>query len=1015
MNLTRISLSNPVAVLVAVILAILFGTISLSRLPVQLIPEVEKPEITIKTNWRAAAPEEIESEIIEPQESVFRGLPGMTKILSRARRGRGEITLTFSVGMDMQRALLEVLNRLNRVPFYPDDAEEPVISSVGGDSRAIAWFIFKPVEGNDRPIASYQTFMEEVVQSRFERVPGVAMSEVRGGRQREVRITFDPYKAASLGIELPKVTRMVTGSKDTSAGNADVGKRRYTVRFAGKYDVDELGGMVLEWRDGRPVLLQDVAHVEVTYADRDGFVVQNGEAAMAVNAHRETGVNVLEVMYGLRQAVIELQDGPLKRAGLQAEQVYDETTYIDRSVELVIGNLLLGVALAVGILWWFLRKFRATLLVALAIPVSIFTTFILLDAGARTLNVISLAGLAFAVGMVLDAAIIVLENIVRLREEGKNPDEASQKGTTQVWGALLASTVTTVAIFLPVVFLKEEAGQLFADLALTIAVAIIFSLIAAVTVLPTAARQWLANTSMEDPHKNWWQGATSGIMRITDTPRKRWGWIIGLIALPAVLVVTLMPDKAYLPEGSRNLVFAFVLAPPGTNVDTLDNEMVQVVAKRMQDYVDGKKQPGVLNYFFVVFNGGAFMGVRAQDVDQTDALIPLMFRVLGGFPDTMAFPRRTSIFGRSDAESSIEINIQGNSLDSLLDAAQAGSQAIQRELNVRPRPFPSLDLAEPELRLNPVERRISEVGWTRAEMAGVVRAFGDGMYVGDYFDGTQRLDVILRGDDWQTPEDLTAMPVATPLASVVPLGELVDLERTAGPQEIRRVDRRRTITLQLKPPENMSLEETIARLKRDVEPAIMEFLPEDGQLSYAGTAEKLGQALTSMGGTFLLAIVILYLIISALFRSFSDSLLVLLTIPLATTGGVIALNLANLVTFQPMDLLTMIGFIILLGLVVNNAILLVHQTRSAEREGVMRREAVAQAVRYRLRPILMSTLTSIFGMLPLLLIPGAGSELYRGLAAVIVGGMALSTVFTLVLLPSLLRLGESPEVAKTAS
>lgn len=1008
MNLTKHSLNNPVAVFVAVLLAILFGVISFSRLPVQLTPEVEKPEITISTTWRAAAPEEIEADIIEPQEKVLRGLPGMTELTAKAQRSRGEITITFQVGMDMQRGLLEVLNRLNRVPFYPEDVEEPVISSVGGNSRAIAWFILKPLPGNDRHIASYQDFIEEVVQTRFERVPGVALSEVRGGRENEVRITFDPYKAASLGIQLPKVAVLAGGANDVSAGSADVGKRRYTIRFAGKYDLDELGNMVLEWREGHPIRLRDVAEVRLAQVDRSSFVIQNGEAAMAVNAHRENGVNVLEVMEQLRIAGDELREGPLKRAHLSFEQVYDETIYIDRSIDLVRTNLGLGIVLAVGVLWWFLRRFRATLMVAVAIPVTILASFIILDAAGRTLNVISLAGLAFAVGMVLDAAIVVLENIVRLRENGKQSDEAALLGTSQVWGALLASTVTTVAIFLPVVFLEEEAGQLFADLALAIAVAICFSLIVAVTVLPAAANKWLAHSNMEDPHAHWWRGSTRFIMWLTNTSWRRFFWIFSLIALPIYLAFLFLPKADYLPEGNRNLVFAFILPPPGINIDTLEKEMGFVVAERMQPYVDGTEDLVVDNYFFVIFNGGAFMGVRAKDPSRTDELVGLINRVIQGFPDTMAFAKRSSLFGGFGSGRTIDINIQGRDIESLLQAAQAGFGTIRGALpGSSVRPFPGLDLANPELRLLPDERRIAEAGWDRSQLANIVRSLGSGLYVGDYFDGEQRLDVILRSELWQTPEELAAIPLATPNSGVLPLGELVQLQRTAGPEEIRRIDRRRTITLQVTPPTEMSLEEAIALLRDKVEPVITSLLPEDGTVEYSGTADQLETALLSMGGSFLLAIIILYLLISALFRSFKDSLLVLMTIPLATIGGVLALAILNTFSFQPMDLLTMIGFIILLGLVVNNAILLVHQTRAAEREGLHRSAAVEQAVRLRLRPILMSTLTSIFGMLPLLVVPGAGAELYRGLAAVIVGGMCLSTLFTLILLPSLLRIGEN--------
>jgi hydrophobic/amphiphilic exporter-1 (mainly G- bacteria), HAE1 family len=1007
MKLTRLGLGNPVAVVVGVLLAILFGLISLDRLPIQLTPEVERPQITINTNWRAAAPEEVESEIIEPQEDVLRGLPGMTEILARAQRGRGSITITFQVGTDLRRALLEVLSRLNRVQRYPADANEPTISSIGGRSRAIAWFILKPLPGNERDVASYQDFVEEVVQTRFERVPGVALSEVRGGRERELRITFDPYKAASLGIELPKVAALAGGAKDTSGGFADVGKRRYTLRFAGQYQVDDLGEMVLDWREGSPVYLRDVADIEVRMVDRSGFVIQNGVAAMAVNAHRETGVNVLQVMAGLHEAANELREGPLKRAGLSFEQVYDETRYIDRSINMVSNNLMLGVLLAVGVLWWFFRKFRATLMVALAIPICVISTFMLLDAAGRTLNVISLAGLAFAVGMVLDAAIVVLESVVRLRERGMSSEQAADEGTRKVWGALLASTATTVAIFLPIVFLQDEAGQLFADLALTIAATVSISLLVAVTVLPAAAATWLRNTNMHDPHKHWWDAGSDFVMRLTDTPRRRMLWIVGLISVPLAVAVWLKPEADFLPNGNRNLVFAFILPPPGSSIDTLEAELGKVVAERMQPYIDGTAEPKVDNYFFVAFARGVFMGARTVDPDKSDELVPLINRLIGSFPDTIAFARRSSLFSGFGGGRTVDIDIQGSNIESLLNAAQAGFAAVMETISGRPpRPRPGLDLAEPELRLIPDERRISEAGWNRAEMSQIIRALGDGLFVGDYFDGQQRLDMILRGQQWQTPEQLGATPLATPNSGVLPLSELTQVVRTAGPSELRRINRRRTITLEVKAPEDLSLEQTMNVLKEQVNPQIEPLLPEDGEIHYSGTAEKLDVALQSMSSSFLLAIAILYLLMSALFRSFRDSLLVILAIPLATVGGVLALQLVNMFVTQHMDLLTMIGFIILLGLVVNNAILLVYQTRAAEREGLARRDAVSQAVHLRLRPILMSTLTSIFGMLPLLLMPGAGTELYRGLAAVIVGGMSVSTVFTLILLPSLLRIGE---------
>jgi len=1021
-DLTRPALDNRVAVMVAVLLVGLFGAISLYRLPVQLTPEVQEPEITVSTPWRAAAPEEVEAEIIEPQEDAFRGLPGMTRLVATAQRGQGVINITFAVGTKMDRALLEVLNRLNRVPRYPADADEPVINSIGGDSRPIAWFIIKPLPGNDRDIQSYQDYVEEVVQTRFERVTGVAQSEVYGGRREEVRVTFDPYRAASLGVQLPVAAELAGGADDVTSGFTDVGKRRYTVRFAGKYNVAELADLIVEWRDGRPVHLSDVADVAVRMVDRDSFVIQNGQRSMAVNAQRETGVNVLQVMDGLRAAADELRDGPLKRAGLGIEQVYDETEYIDASIAMVQTNLLIGMLLATAVLWWFLRRFRATLMVALAIPICLLASFNFMFATDRTLNVISLAGLAFATGMVLDAAIVVLENIVRLRERGLGPLEAAYQGTTEVWGALLASTATTVAIFLPIVFLQEEAGQLFADLALAITGAIICSLLVAVAVIPAASSRWLAHAEFTDPHHTWWERLSDSVMRLTATPLRRWSWIAGLIVVPLALIVLAFPKMGYLPEGNRDLVFAFILPPPGANIETIEKEMGGVISAAMAPRIRGEKEPGVENYFFVAFPGGVFMGARTKDADDTAKLVPLINGIIRGFPGTFGSAFRASLFGGFGG-AAIDMDIQGRDIDAVLAAARAGygiaSGAIQGSSI---RPIPGLDLAEPELRIVPDERRIAEAGWNRVTMAQVSRALGDGLFVGEYFDGERKLDVVLRSQPWHTPEELGAIPLATPNAGVQPVSELTQLVRTAGPDQLQRIDRRRTATLRISLPDGVSLEEGINTLKTEVEPKIMGMLPEDGAIVYSGAAEKLGSAIESMSGSLVLAIIILYLLMSALFRSFIDSLLPVVVIPLALVGGVLALDalivwlkvVPDLPVKQELDLLTMIGAIILLGLIVNNAILLVHQTRAGEREGLSRTEAVSQAVHRRLRPILMTTLTSIGGMLPLLLNPGAGTELYRGIAAVIVGGMAVSTAFTLILLPALLQLGSSTREAVPA-
>ncbi len=1012
--LTSSALRNPAGAAVGIAIILFFGLFSLKKLPIQLFPDIENPQITIQTGWRGASPKEIESEIVEPIEDVLQGLPGVKEMSSNANAGGAWINLQFDIESDMQKAMLDVISRMSRLQPLPRDSNPPTVSlgGGGGGTPALTWFFLQVLPGNEKTVEEYIPFAESVIRPKIESIPGVARVSVGGwsaiGTQ-ELVIEFDPYRAAQLGIEIPAVAAALNQSEDISAGFVDVDRRQYTVRFAGRFSPEQLSALVLEWRDGSPVRLGDIADIDIKHLDRRDLARQNGNPGVGIRIDREVGANVLETLNRVKVAVEELREGPLKKRQLDMQQSFDASVFIYRAINLVSGNLVLGVLLAVGILWWFLRRYRATLIVAMAIPISLFGTFIVLNATGRTLNVISLAGLAFAVGMVLDAAIVVLENIVRLREKGLKPFDASLKGAGQVWGALLASTATTVAIFVPVVFLKDVEGQLFGDLALTIAIAVVISLVVAVAVVPLAAKTWLTDSALQDHHASLWNRITNFVMNLTSTSAKRWRVIVGLISVPLVATYLLLPDLDYLPPVKRDAVDTWFQFPPATNIDVIDKEVISVIEERMQPYIDGVKEPALKNYYILVWPGGGTMGARVKDQSRVKELEKLVNEEFtANIPDLRAFSTQGNLFGAFGGDRSIPIHLQSRDTTAITQIAEEAMGWLREALpEAQVRATPSLHQAEPELRLIPMDRSIQEKGWTRRDVGSVVRAMGDGLYVGEYFDGVKRLDIILRSKKWLNPEELESTPLVTGNGSVVPLSELVDVKRTVGPDRVRRIDRRRTITLDVVPPENMSLERAITTIKKEIEPRLLEALPEDGNIIYGGSADSLKEVLATMGENFAVAIGILFLLMSALFRSLKDSALVVLAMPLATVGGMAALQLLNLVSFQPLDLLTMIGFIILLGLVVNNAILLVHQTRSAEREGVSRHHAVEQALRLRLRPIFMSTMTSIFGMLPLLLMPGEGSVIYRGLAAVIVGGMLCSTLFTLILLPCFMRMGES--------
>ncbi|MBU2895083.1 efflux RND transporter permease subunit [Colwellia sp. D2M02] len=1010
MKFTKSALASPAAVAVGIALILLVGLLSLFKLPVQLFPDIERPQISIETFWRAASPKEIESEIIEPQEQVLRGIAGLSSMNAFANRGAAFINLSFDIDTNMDQTLIEVISRMTRVANLPRDARPPRImlgGGGGGNTPALTFFFLQALPGNNLDINDYIDYANDVIRPRLEAIEGVASVQANTGQVREeLQIRYDPIKAAELGIEIPALIRLVTASNDVSGGFVDVGKRQYTLRYNGKYDVEELSQLVLEARGGRNIRLSDIATVSVQRNDPQGVAVQNGNPAFSMRINRANGANVLDALNSVKTEVEAINKELLADKQLVMVQSFDASVFIYRAINLVTGNLFLGIVLSLSVLWFFIRRMRATFIIATAIPVSLLSTFIVLEITGRSLNVISLAGLAFAVGMVLDAAIVVLENILRMRDKGLNAHDSAEQGTSQVWGALLASTATTVAIFLPVFFLKDIEGQLFGDLALTIAIAVSISLIVAVVLLPVLAKYFLTQSTLNDPNQKLWQSITSSVMKLTNSRTKRLTVSLSLLIIPVMVSVIAMPKLDYLPPVKRDAVDAFLQLPPGMNINTIEQEVVKPIVERLQPYMNGEKEPALKNYYIFAGTFGSNLGIRAQDQSKVNELLEVVKKeVLIDLPDTQVFARQGNLFGGFGGGRQVQIHLQSKNMTGLQEAARQGIELVKVAIegaNVNANP--GLAMSEPEISLNPNDRTIIEQGWDRRALGSVVRTLGDGLYVGEYFNGSKRLNMILRTDGWSDPDNLADVPMVTGNGGVSQLSSLVDIERTVGPSQLRRINGHRTISLNVSPPQGWSLEETITVLKEQVEPKLKLVMPDDGNILYGGSADQLAKAITVMGENFAFALVILFLLMAALFRSVKDSMLVVITIPLATVGGILAIQLLNLSVFQPLDLLTMIGFIILLGLVVNNAILLVHQTRVGQQQGLSRTQAIEQSLVLRLRPIFMSTTTSFFGMLPLLLVPGAGSAIYRGLAAVIVGGLAFSTLFTIVLLPCLLRL-----------
>jgi HAE1 family hydrophobic/amphiphilic exporter-1 len=705
---------------------------------------------------------------------------------------------------------------------------------------------------------------------------------------------------------------------------------------------------------------------------------------------------------------------------LQLTPVYRDTTYLRQALEFVWNSLGLGALLAVCVLLAFLRSVRSVLVVALSIPVSLITVFLVMDAFGRTLNVVSLAGLAFAAGMVVDNAIVVLENTFRHLEMGKGAREAAVDAGREVWGGVMASTLTTIAVFVPVLGIQEEAGQLFADLALAISAAVGLSLIVSLTVVPCLAallyrgqRVRRRDTSLAadgavasahlGPLARWYA------RRVGNLTAKGGRRVAVRVALVVVVVavslgaIAIVPPAGYLPSGNANLVFFFGAPIPGTRPEALIDHLAP-----LEQFI--RDQPETERYFMVVatsFNGGGVIlkdeFANGPDLDAfTMKMLPVCFSV-PGFRNMIAI--RSSLF--RDAGNVFDVEITGPDLDVLARAATD----LQRRIGALPsvqRVTSDYVQGRPELRVTADQDLASEAGLTVAGVGAIVETALAGRRVSTFSDGSRDYDVnlVVPPERISSLDDLATLPVVTPTGKRTTLGALARVVPTTGPQSVNRIERQRSIMLSVNLRADAVLQAVLDDVKEHAVPPVLATLPREVRVEMGGSADKFSSTLDSLTNSFWLAILITYLLLVALFRSWGSPFVIMVSVPLALSGGLIGITLAHSLSADAsFDLLSMLGFVILAGIVVNNAILIIHQSNNLAADGRPRREALAEASLSRLRPILMSVTTTVFGMAPLAIGGSSGAELYQGLAAVVVGGLILSTLFTLFLVPALVTLG----------
>jgi HAE1 family hydrophobic/amphiphilic exporter-1 len=1022
MDIIRYSIEKPVTVISVIIIVLLFGLISLKRLPFQLSPTVIEPEIKVTTTWRGATPYEIEREIIEEQENTLKGLPNLEEMESESMNGMGTVTLRFKVGTNVEEVLTRVSNKLNEVPSYPNDVDKPVVNASGASTSPVVWIILKTMDSNPRHVETYRTFFEEEVRQHLERVKGVSDLFIGAGTEQEMHVVVKPDRLAALGLTVyDLISNLQKENINTSAGTLEVGRQKYRIRTKAEFNsAEDIRNVVLRSDGQKRVLLRDVADVDFGYAKPNGVVLHNGTGGMAVGIRPEPGTNILEMTDQLEETVKWLNETKLKPNKLYFHWLYDQRFYIGGAIKLIKQNIVFGGLLAVAVLMLFLRSLRATAVVALAIPISIVGTFTVLDIMGRNLNVISLAGIAFAVGMLVDNAIVVIENIDRHRKTGKSAYDAALDGTKEVWGAVLASTVTTVAVFLPIVFIHEEAGQLFCDIAIAVVTAVSLSLFVSVSVIPMFSNKFFGVASSKKLHSksilvssgNW---LAEQIMNLVSMAIRNWKTRLTTICLLTGLafftVWALLPKMEYLPQGNRNFVLSILAPPPGlSNQELLEigNYFTEIARPHLGKDVNG--MPGIADMFYIGREGFNIVGALSTHWDRAGELRPLFNRMIYSIPGMYGVSLQPGIFSRRIGTGrSVELDISGDDLELIVAAATRLFEKIRDDIDdTQVRPVPSIELSYPEAQIIPDRERLKTNGMTSRELGLALDVLMDGTYVGDFKqEGKKKIDLIIKSADAgiATPEDLYHSLLSTPKGQMVPVSSLARLEHTAGMTQIRHLERKRTVTLQITPPDDMALQEALEIIEQEIIPAVRaEGLFKELEVGISGAADKLIETRNVLQWNFVLAALIAYLLMASLFSNFIYPLIIMLTIPLAGAGGFIGLKLLNIfLVQQPMDVLTMLGFVILIGVVVNNAILIVHQAlNNFHNRGMTHHDAVLDSTRSRLRPIYMSAATSIFGMMPLVLVQGAGSEMYRGLGSVLLGGLAVSTVCTVFVIPAIL-------------
>ena len=1023
MSIPRIAIQRPVTMFMLSGVIILLGVLSLFRLPVDLMPDVSYPSLTVRVGYAGVGPLEIEELITRPIEQAMSAVAGLERLESTSSEGSSRVTLNFAWGTDLNEAADDVRNRLDRVRGrLPLEAEAPIMFKFDANTFPIMGVGVEGVDAEFDRVA-LREMAEHDLSPRLERVPGVASVSVEGGLRRQIHVELSKEKVRALDLPVDRIIGLLRSeNQNIPVGEIDEGDTTYLVRSQGQFEsLDQIREMVVMTRQGVPVYLRDIAEVRDSTEDLRSFTRINGKPGVRMRVTKQSGKNTVEIADAVR---VEIERINREMPTLRLAVLDDSSIFIKRSIDAVKEHAMLGAILVILIIFLFLRDLRSTVIICTSIPISVIGTFALLYFAGYTLNTMTFGGLALGIGMIVDASIVVLENTFRHMEHGKDRMQASIDASEEVWSAILASTLTHIAVFVPLLFLTGVSSILFKQLSIVVMFSLTMSLFVAVTIVPVLCSRLLKLPPPVEQRKGLMGRLYTASERFLNNMDYAYSRLIGralhhrptVLGVGAALVIVaflILPTIGFelMPVTDEGEVQVNAELPVGTRI-----ERAQDVAQRLEsllpEYV--KEQDTIITQA----GGGGFGGGSASRTQATIRLVPkaertrsseeiartLNTQLAGVLPGVIITTRASGgnramdrLLGGGDSRLALEI--RGDNLAEAQRVSVDAKALMDKVPEVRDVRI-SRDDGRPELAILVDRPKAALLGLSVSSVASSIRTSVGGTQAAFFRQGGNEYPIVvrLREEDRNRVDDINDILVGTPQGQVLQAKNLLALRNQTGPTEIQRKNQERIVRVTAEPQVTLS----------DAVQAINDRLPEvrvsqDFQVGFGAEVEAQGQAFQQLQWVLILAILLVYAVMASQYESLRDPFIIMFSVPLAAIGVVAALKLTG-TTFS---LQAYIGVIMLAGIVVSNAILLVDYTNVLRRRDQMPlREAVETAGRTRLRPILMTTLATILGLVPMSLGIGEGAELQAPLARVVIGGLAASTMITLVFVPTVYTIFE---------